>query len=63
MGCINDKGAIMTSGMSRSLHTGGVNIVFCDGSVHFIGNTISQFTWGLLCSKSDGQVVPPEAFN
>jgi prepilin-type N-terminal cleavage/methylation domain-containing protein/prepilin-type processing-associated H-X9-DG protein len=58
MGCINDKGAIMTSGMSRSLHAGGVNAVFCDGSVHFIGNTITEFTWGVLCSKADGLVLP-----
>jgi prepilin-type N-terminal cleavage/methylation domain-containing protein/prepilin-type processing-associated H-X9-DG protein len=58
MGCINDKGAIMTSGMARSLHAGGINAVFCDGSVHFIGNTITEFTWGLLSSKADGLVLP-----
>jgi prepilin-type N-terminal cleavage/methylation domain-containing protein/prepilin-type processing-associated H-X9-DG protein len=63
MGCINDKGAIMTSGMGRSLHSGGLNAVFCDGHVAFIGNGISEFTWGVICSKADGQVVPPEAFN
>jgi prepilin-type N-terminal cleavage/methylation domain-containing protein/prepilin-type processing-associated H-X9-DG protein len=57
MGCINDKGAIMTSGMARSLHSGGVNSCFCDGSVRFIGNSVSELTWGLLQSKADGLVL------
>jgi prepilin-type N-terminal cleavage/methylation domain-containing protein/prepilin-type processing-associated H-X9-DG protein len=55
MGCINDPGAIMTSGMSRSMHVGGVNCCFADGSVRFIQETISERTWGLLLSKADGQ--------
>jgi prepilin-type N-terminal cleavage/methylation domain-containing protein/prepilin-type processing-associated H-X9-DG protein len=58
MGCINDSGAIMTSGMARSRHTGGVNACFCDGSVHFVKNSINQVTWGLLCAKADGLVFP-----
>jgi prepilin-type N-terminal cleavage/methylation domain-containing protein/prepilin-type processing-associated H-X9-DG protein len=57
MGCINDSGAIMTSGMARSRHSGGVNACFADGSVHFIPNSISEYTWGLLNSKADGLVL------
>ncbi len=57
MGCINDSGAIMTSGMARSRHTGGVNACFADGSVKFIPNNISEYTWGLLNSKADGLVL------
>jgi prepilin-type N-terminal cleavage/methylation domain-containing protein/prepilin-type processing-associated H-X9-DG protein len=61
MGCIKGgKGSIMTSAMARSLHSGGVNAAFCDGSVHFISNSISNLTWGLLCSKADGLVVPSD---
>jgi prepilin-type N-terminal cleavage/methylation domain-containing protein/prepilin-type processing-associated H-X9-DG protein len=56
MGCINDPGAIMTSGMSRSMHTGGVNVCLGDGSVRFIPNSISELSWGLLLSKADGMV-------
>jgi prepilin-type N-terminal cleavage/methylation domain-containing protein len=58
MGCINDKGAIMTSGMARSQHTGGVNACMCDASVQTIHNSVSELTWGLLCSKNDGLVIP-----
>jgi prepilin-type N-terminal cleavage/methylation domain-containing protein/prepilin-type processing-associated H-X9-DG protein len=60
MGCINDPGAIMTSGMSRSQHDGGVNCCLADGSVRFLANSITQYSWGLLLSKSDGLVIPDE---
>jgi prepilin-type N-terminal cleavage/methylation domain-containing protein/prepilin-type processing-associated H-X9-DG protein len=42
---------------SRSKHTGGVNVGFTDGSVHFIRDTIDLTTWQMLGSRSDGQVV------
>ena len=47
----------MTSAMMRSLHTGGVQTVFADGSVHFISNNIDQVTYCRLTSRSDGQIV------
>jgi prepilin-type processing-associated H-X9-DG protein len=56
MGC-TQGGVQMTSAMSRSRHSGGVNVVFADGSVHFISNGVSQLTWVQLLSKSDGQVL------
>jgi prepilin-type N-terminal cleavage/methylation domain-containing protein/prepilin-type processing-associated H-X9-DG protein len=53
MGCLKN-GTLMTSAQARSLHTGGVNSCFCDGSVHFIRDGISQRNWVLLESKKDG---------
>jgi prepilin-type N-terminal cleavage/methylation domain-containing protein/prepilin-type processing-associated H-X9-DG protein len=53
----NSPGDVMTSGMARSGHIGGVNACFADGSVHYISNSISQWNWCLLQSKNDGQTI------
>jgi prepilin-type N-terminal cleavage/methylation domain-containing protein/prepilin-type processing-associated H-X9-DG protein len=37
-----------------SSHTGGVNIVFCDGSVHFVHYSVSQPVWQAACVRNDG---------
>jgi prepilin-type N-terminal cleavage/methylation domain-containing protein/prepilin-type processing-associated H-X9-DG protein len=42
---------------SRSLHTGGVQTVFCDGSVRFINENIDLATWEDLGDKADGQIL------
>lgn len=41
----------------RSRHPGGVNAVFCDGSVHFVGDTIDAATWRNLGWIADGNVI------
>ena len=42
---------------ARSRHTGGVNVVFCDGHVAFISNGIPLPTWQQLAWIQDGQVI------
>jgi len=42
---------------AASLHTGGVNFVFADGSVRFIQQTIDVPTLSLLSRMADGQVI------
>lgn len=39
----------------RSRHSGGVLVVFCDGSVHFMTDTIDLQTWHNLGWIADGQ--------
>ena len=47
----------MTSAQSRSNHPGGVTAGFCDGSCHFISNTIDELNWCRLQSKDDTQLL------
>lgn len=41
----------------KSRHTGGVNFVFCDGSVHFLPDAIDYTTYQRLGARSDGEPV------
>jgi prepilin-type N-terminal cleavage/methylation domain-containing protein/prepilin-type processing-associated H-X9-DG protein len=43
---------------AASLHTGGVNFVFADGSVHFISQSIDVTSLTYLSRMQDGQVIP-----
>jgi prepilin-type processing-associated H-X9-DG protein len=44
------------------MHTGGVNFVFADGSVHFISQSVDVPTLTYLSRMSDGQVLPSQPF-
>jgi prepilin-type N-terminal cleavage/methylation domain-containing protein/prepilin-type processing-associated H-X9-DG protein len=51
MNCNNLQGDIY------SFHSGGANIVFADGSVHFVQDSISIVTLAALVTKAGGEVV------
>lgn len=53
----NNRNIIVSA---RSLHTGGVQAVFGDGSVRFIGQTITLAAWQSLGSPNGGEVVSEE---
>lgn len=40
---------------SRSMHPGGVQMVFCDGSAKFVSDRISTDTYFMLFSRADGK--------
>lgn len=42
---------------SRSYHTGGVNVLLMDGSVHFFSNSTTTATWRALGTRSGGEVI------
>jgi prepilin-type processing-associated H-X9-DG protein len=45
-----------------SFHTGGANVVFCDGHVQFIPDSISPVVAAMLVSRSGGEVIPGSSF-
>src|SRR5262249_58914809 len=47
---------------ANSNHPGGVNVGFCDGSVHFIKNGINPQTWWALGSRNNGEVVSADSY-
>ncbi len=42
---------------ARSRHTGGVNTWYCDGSMHFLSDSIDMVVWRALATRSGGEVV------
>jgi prepilin-type N-terminal cleavage/methylation domain-containing protein/prepilin-type processing-associated H-X9-DG protein len=42
---------------ARSRHSGGVNLLLCDGSVHFVQNSISLSTWQALATRATEDIV------
>jgi prepilin-type processing-associated H-X9-DG protein len=47
---------------SRSRHPGGVNVLFCDGSVKFVKNSVSQPVWWALGSRALGEVISSDSY-
>ncbi len=61
MPCTTSTTAIAPRMMgARSLHTGGVQTVFCDGHVSFISNSIDYLNWNYLGTAAGGEVVSIE---
>ncbi|MDR3632198.1 MAG: DUF1559 domain-containing protein [Isosphaeraceae bacterium] len=47
---------------AQSFHSGGVNVLFLDGSVKFIKSSISQATWWAISTYSLGEVVSSDSY-
>jgi prepilin-type N-terminal cleavage/methylation domain-containing protein/prepilin-type processing-associated H-X9-DG protein len=47
---------------ARSHHAGGVNGLFCDGSVHFFKDTIGLQTWKALSTMAGGEVISSDQY-
>ena len=50
-------GMYNSGGQVRSMHPGGVNTGFADGSVKFIKNTISNIVWFNILNSKNGAIV------
>ncbi len=51
-----------SGGQIRSLHPGGVNVGFGDGSVKFIKNTITQQVWFSILTSKGGEIVSADQY-
>jgi prepilin-type N-terminal cleavage/methylation domain-containing protein/prepilin-type processing-associated H-X9-DG protein len=47
---------------ANSLHPGGCNVLFADGSVHFVKNSINQYTWWSLGTRGNGEVISSDSY-
>ncbi len=45
-----------------SVHPGGANFAFADGSVRFLKNGINQYTYNALGSRSGGEVISSDSY-
>ena len=54
--------ALGTYSNADSLHAGGVNTLFADGSARFIKESINQRTWWALGTKAGSEVVSSDSY-
>jgi prepilin-type N-terminal cleavage/methylation domain-containing protein/prepilin-type processing-associated H-X9-DG protein len=47
---------------TNSMHPGGVNVIFGDGSCRFVKNSIGRFVWWSLGTKAGGEVVSSDSY-
>ena len=55
-------GATQTMVAASSWHPGGVNVLFMDGSVHFIKNSINFMPWYAIATPAGGEVVSSDSY-
>ena len=55
--CANQTNAWNIGWGFKSMHSGGAQFVFVDGSVHFLNSSINYSTYQYLGGRADGNVV------
>ncbi len=58
----NNGGPTFAAVTARSYHPAGVNTLFCDGSVHFIKDSISAVNWRALSTMNGGEVLSADGY-
>jgi prepilin-type N-terminal cleavage/methylation domain-containing protein/prepilin-type processing-associated H-X9-DG protein len=48
--------------VASSHHPGGVNVLFCDGSVKFIKDSVSVNTWWAIGTRAGGEVISSDQY-
>jgi len=47
---------------SRSYHPGGVNVLFGDGNVRFVSDSLSPAVWRALATIAGGEIINPDQY-
>ena len=47
---------------ARSLHPGGVNVLFCDGHLSYVKDSIAPATWKALATRDGGEVISNSSY-
>jgi prepilin-type N-terminal cleavage/methylation domain-containing protein/prepilin-type processing-associated H-X9-DG protein len=55
-------GATQTMVAASSYHPGGVNVLFMDGSVHFIKSSVNFMAWYAIATPGRGEVVSSDSY-
>jgi prepilin-type N-terminal cleavage/methylation domain-containing protein/prepilin-type processing-associated H-X9-DG protein len=58
----NGGASIRGAHTANSRHPGGVNVLFCDGSVKFVKDTVAPQTWWALGTKANAEVVSADSY-
>jgi len=61
-GCGGCGGDDSTFSNAQSNHSGGVNVLFADGSVKFVKDSVNQRTWMAIGTKASGEVVDASSY-
>ncbi|MDR3636213.1 MAG: DUF1559 domain-containing protein [Isosphaeraceae bacterium] len=55
-------GGIRGAYTASSRHSGGVNVLFCDGSVRFVKQSVNMATWWALGTIALGEVISSDSY-
>ena len=47
---------------ASSGHSGGINLAFADGSVHFVASTVGANVWWSLCTPNGGEIIDSSGY-
>jgi prepilin-type processing-associated H-X9-DG protein len=61
-GIAGAPGSVTDAITATSNHPGGVNVLFCDGSVHFIKDSIDVQTWWALGTRNQGEILSGDMY-
>jgi prepilin-type N-terminal cleavage/methylation domain-containing protein/prepilin-type processing-associated H-X9-DG protein len=53
--CVNSFGGLASTA-ARSNHTGGVNVLLCDGSIRFTRDSVDPLVWQQAATRAGGEV-------